>query len=273
MLTSLPPGLVVDSAWSKHRAFPLIDPRLCPTRLARADGPTCLSALIDPLGWGPSPLGYRHRIRATDRYADFLCGWVDGARAVGSGTSCAPGRRSHCTSLRSASYGTFLAPHALDRRNADPPQAQALRRSGARRRMAPARIQHRQVGRHRRLAGATRAVGLFHAHRERRARRDRDDGSGRRDARFRTCGQCVRGPDDLAAQAPLQPARALRKHQGQAALPPFYRPARPWLGQAPRARIDLGRGIRQIVAGGRLDQHYQITVPRDFAGKTTAPEP
>ena len=35
----------------------------------------------------------------------------------------------------------------------------------------------------------------------------------------------------------------------------------PWVGRLDLTRIGLGRGKRQIVAGGRLDSKYQITVP------------
>lgn len=39
------------------------------------------------------------------------------------------------------------------------------------------------------------------------------------------------------------------------------RHAHPWFGRLDLKRIDLGRGKRQIVVGGRLDSKYQITVP------------
>lgn len=37
----------------------------------------------------------------------------------------------------------------------------------------------------------------------------------------------------------------------------------PWRGELSEARIDLGSGKRQVVAGGRLDSRYNITVPRE----------
>jgi len=40
----------------------------------------------------------------------------------------------------------------------------------------------------------------------------------------------------------------------------------PWFGRLDLKRIDLGRGKRQIVVGGRLDSKYQITVPETLDG-------
>lgn len=40
-----------------------------------------------------------------------------------------------------------------------------------------------------------------------------------------------------------------------------------WVKHIDRRNIDLGRGKRQLVAGGRLDPRYQITVPQSFAEK------
>jgi len=40
-----------------------------------------------------------------------------------------------------------------------------------------------------------------------------------------------------------------------------------WAKHLYRENVNLGRGKRQIVPGGRLDPRYQITVPRDFAAK------
>lgn len=37
-----------------------------------------------------------------------------------------------------------------------------------------------------------------------------------------------------------------------------------WLGRLDKSRIDLGRGKRMLVRGGRLDPAYQITVPEDL---------
>lgn len=39
-----------------------------------------------------------------------------------------------------------------------------------------------------------------------------------------------------------------------------------WLKRIDRDPIDLGRGKRMLVRGGKLDQTYLITVPRDFDG-------
>ncbi len=39
----------------------------------------------------------------------------------------------------------------------------------------------------------------------------------------------------------------------------------PWRDALDDARIDLGKGKRQVVAGGRLDARYGITVPKDAA--------
>jgi hypothetical protein len=38
----------------------------------------------------------------------------------------------------------------------------------------------------------------------------------------------------------------------------------PWANRLETAGLDLGRGNRQVVKGGRLDRHFLITVPRDF---------
>ena len=40
-----------------------------------------------------------------------------------------------------------------------------------------------------------------------------------------------------------------------------------WAKHIDRQHIDLGRGKRQLVPGGRLDPHYQITVPATFTAK------
>lgn len=40
-----------------------------------------------------------------------------------------------------------------------------------------------------------------------------------------------------------------------------------WEKHVDRANIDLGRGKRQLVAGGRLDARYQITVPAGMSTK------
>jgi hypothetical protein len=39
-----------------------------------------------------------------------------------------------------------------------------------------------------------------------------------------------------------------------------------WFSRLDGGRIDLGRGKRQLVAGGRYDAKYQITVPGDLDG-------
>src|SRR3546814_9059718 len=41
-----------------------------------------------------------------------------------------------------------------------------------------------------------------------------------------------------------------------------------WSKHIDRQHIDLGRGKRQLVTGGRLDARYQITVPATFTAKT-----
>ena len=38
----------------------------------------------------------------------------------------------------------------------------------------------------------------------------------------------------------------------------------PWLERLDRDGIDLGRGKRMLVRGGKLDAKYQITVPEDL---------
>lgn len=40
-----------------------------------------------------------------------------------------------------------------------------------------------------------------------------------------------------------------------------------WVKHVDRANIELGRGKRQLVAGGRLDARYQITVPTSLTSK------
>jgi hypothetical protein len=39
----------------------------------------------------------------------------------------------------------------------------------------------------------------------------------------------------------------------------------PWLAKIDRSRIDLGRGKRMLVRGGKLDAKYEITVPGDMS--------
>ena len=38
----------------------------------------------------------------------------------------------------------------------------------------------------------------------------------------------------------------------------------PWLERLDRDGIDLGKGKRMLVRGGKLDPKYQITVPEDL---------
>ena len=38
----------------------------------------------------------------------------------------------------------------------------------------------------------------------------------------------------------------------------------PWLERLDRGGIDLGKGKRMLVRGGKLDLKYQITVPDDL---------
>ena len=40
-----------------------------------------------------------------------------------------------------------------------------------------------------------------------------------------------------------------------------------WSKRVDRSHVELGRGKRQLVRGGRLDPHYQITVPDAFAAR------
>src|SRR5690606_19343563 len=42
------------------------------------------------------------------------------------------------------------------------------------------------------------------------------------------------------------------------------RHAKPWNAAIGRSRVFVGAGKRQVVAGGRLDGRYQITVPADW---------
>jgi hypothetical protein len=42
------------------------------------------------------------------------------------------------------------------------------------------------------------------------------------------------------------------------------RHAHAWLKRTERGRIDLGKGKRMLVRGGKLDPKYQITVPGDL---------
>jgi hypothetical protein len=42
------------------------------------------------------------------------------------------------------------------------------------------------------------------------------------------------------------------------------RHAHPWLKPLKNEKFDLGKGKRMLVKGGRLDQAYQITVPKDL---------
>ena len=39
-----------------------------------------------------------------------------------------------------------------------------------------------------------------------------------------------------------------------------------WLKKVEHSRIDLGKGKRMLVKGGKLDAKHQITVPEDLNG-------
>ena len=39
-----------------------------------------------------------------------------------------------------------------------------------------------------------------------------------------------------------------------------------WLDYISREKIDLGKGKRMLVKGGKLDTKYLITVPEEFSG-------
>ena len=41
-----------------------------------------------------------------------------------------------------------------------------------------------------------------------------------------------------------------------------------WYGRIDRSSIDMGKGKRQIIRGGRLDKEFLITVPERFANAT-----
>ncbi len=41
----------------------------------------------------------------------------------------------------------------------------------------------------------------------------------------------------------------------------------PWAKRLETATLNLGRGNRQVVKGGRLDKRYQITIPEDFGAE------
>jgi hypothetical protein len=41
-----------------------------------------------------------------------------------------------------------------------------------------------------------------------------------------------------------------------------------WLGRINRSKIDLGKGKRMLVKGGKLDPKYQITIPEAFADES-----
>ena len=43
-----------------------------------------------------------------------------------------------------------------------------------------------------------------------------------------------------------------------------HRHAHAWLSRVPMDDVDLGRGKRALMAGGRLDPTYQITLPGDL---------
>ena len=43
-------------------------------------------------------------------------------------------------------------------------------------------------------------------------------------------------------------------------------PARAWLKKLKKEEVDLGKGKRMLVKGGKLNQAYQITVPEDLNG-------
>lgn len=43
----------------------------------------------------------------------------------------------------------------------------------------------------------------------------------------------------------------------------------PWVSDLDVSRLDLGKGKRMIVSGGRFDRKYRITVPNDYYGEGT----
>ena len=42
-----------------------------------------------------------------------------------------------------------------------------------------------------------------------------------------------------------------------------------WVSQLDLSKVDFGKGKRMIVADGKLDKKYQITVPRETEGAST----
>ncbi|EHD22790.1 MULTISPECIES: type IV toxin-antitoxin system AbiEi family antitoxin [Brenneria] len=60
----------------------------------------------------------------------------------------------------------------------------------------------------------------------------------------------------------LRASRAVQTNRLYLFLADYY--AHPWVKRIDKNNIDLGAGKRQIVAGGKLDKQYQITVPGKF---------
>ncbi|WP_269935031.1 type IV toxin-antitoxin system AbiEi family antitoxin [Serratia liquefaciens] len=63
----------------------------------------------------------------------------------------------------------------------------------------------------------------------------------------------------------LRSSRAVKTNRLYLFLAEYY--AHVWSKRIDKANIDLGAGKRQIVAGGKLDPKYQITVPERFVSK------
>ena len=83
---------------------------------------------------------------------------------------------------------------------------------------------------------------------------------------FHQVDKLVEGLTNLESAPPAKAPGGLSQREGQAALLLFCRPPRSSLAEeaGPYVRIDLGKGKRMLVRGGKLDPTYEITVPEDL---------
>lgn len=66
-------------------------------------------------------------------------------------------------------------------------------------------------------------------------------------------------------QSLLQNSNSIKANRLFLFLADFYQ--MPWRERLDESKIDLGSGNRKIVIGGKLDKHYQITVPEKFISR------
>lgn len=82
---------------------------------------------------------------------------------------------------------------------------------------------------------------------------------------FEHAAQIFQGLTTLSprkVQSILERSRSIKTNRLYLFLSRYY--ALPFVSRIDESRINMGSGKRQIIPGGRFDQQYQITVPKDF---------